>query len=206
MHPLWTGRYGLNVLNMAAKPVRKLEDMQGLIMGSSGGANLVNYLKALGCSVEFVNVTDMFTTLQRKTIDGMAIPIEALVAFKLNEVVKTITNMNAGGATFIHVLRNETWNSFSPDIQKTITDMNPWIEDIQGKAWAATTDFGTATAKKSGIELIDLPPAERARWVAVGRGLEAEWAKSADGRGLPGTEMYKMVQQMLAAATPAAAK
>ncbi|MFC1867270.1 TRAP transporter substrate-binding protein [Thermodesulfobacteriota bacterium] len=194
---LWTGRFGLNVIFTTKKPVRRMEDMKGMVIGVPGGRNLTRLIQAVGASPESSHVVDMYTNLERGVIDGQSIPLEAMVAFKLNEVAKYVTRVNAGGATFLIAMNPKTWNSLPPDIQKTIDGMRGWTEMVQAKAWAGATRYSEIVAKKSGIELIDFSPEEKARWVEIAKPLDALWVKEMDGRGFPATEMYKFAEQML---------
>lgn len=194
---LWTGRFGLNVIHTTKKPVRTMEDMKGMVIGVPGGRNLTRLIQAVGASPETSHVPEMYTNLERGVIDGQAIPVEAMVAFKLHEVVKHVTMVNAGGATYLIAMNMKTWNSLPPDIQKIIMEMRPWVEDVQAKAWAKATGYSIMVAKKSGVEVIELSPEERARWVEAAKPIDAEWVKEMDARGFPASEMYKLAEEMM---------
>ena len=96
---LWTGRFGLNNFHMAEKPVRKLEDMKGKVMGFPGGKTPPLVLRALGSSVEMIRSPDIYTSLERKVIDGMMFPLDGLEGYKLFEVVKYTTLINFASAS-----------------------------------------------------------------------------------------------------------
>jgi len=194
---LWTGRFGLNVIHTTKKPIRTMEDIKGMVIGVPGGRNLTKLIQVVGGSPESSHVNEMYTNLERGIIDGQSIPMEAMVAFKLVEIVKYVTRVNAGGATFLVAMSSKTWNSLPPDIQKTIEDMGPWAEGIQAKAWAGATGYSVMAAKKAGIELIEFSPEERARWVEIAKPIDAEWVKDMDAKGFPASEMYQLAEQMM---------
>ncbi|HUL20263.1 MAG TPA: TRAP transporter substrate-binding protein DctP, partial [Thermodesulfobacteriota bacterium] len=194
---LWTGRTGANVI-MSTKPVRTMEDAKGLMAGYPGGRILMRLLQTAGASPVQVSAPDMYTNLEKRVTDGQVIPLEAMVTFKLNEVVKYVTMLNAGGGSFLTVMNQKTWNSLPPDIQKIIDEMSPWAEEIQAKAWAGTRGYAVSVAKKSNIELIEFSPAERNRWVEISKPIEEEWAKEADAKGLPASKMVEEIRKMLA--------
>jgi len=77
MKVLWTGRFDRNVLHMADKEVRIPDDVKGLVIGFPGGKLLPKLISAVGASPEQVTVIDMYTALERGTIDGQIIPLEA---------------------------------------------------------------------------------------------------------------------------------
>ena len=194
---LWTGRTGANVI-MSTKPVRTMEDAKGLMAGYPGGRILMRLLQTVGASPVQVSAPDMYTNLEKRVTDGQVIPLEAMVTFRLNEVVRYVTMLNAGGGSFLTVMNQKTWSSLPPDIQKIIDEMSPWAEEIQAKAWAGTRGYAASVAKKSNIELIEFSPAERNRWIEISKPIEEEWAKETDAKGLPASRMVKEIKQMLA--------
>jgi TRAP-type C4-dicarboxylate transport system substrate-binding protein len=193
---LWTGRTGTNVI-MSTKPVRTMEDAKGLVLGYPGGRMLLKLLQAAGASPVQVAAPDMYTNLEKRVTESQVIPLEAMVTFKLNEVIKYVTMLNAGGGSFLTVMNLKTWKGLPQDIQAIIEQMNPWAEEIQAKAWAGTRGYAVSVANKSNIELIELSPAERKRWVEVSKPLEEEWIKGMDAKGMPASKMVDEVKGML---------
>ncbi len=194
---MWTGRTGANVIHMTSTPVRTMEDIKGKIIGFPGGTILPNFLKSAGASPVQVPVPDMYSSLEKKIIDGQVIPLETLVSFKLMDVVKYVTRLNAGGGAFLTIMSRKSFEELPSDIQKIIEEMNPWAETIEAEAWIGSSHFAESMAQKKNIELIDLSEQERAQWVELARPLEDSWAKEMDARGLPGTKMVEEARRML---------
>jgi TRAP-type C4-dicarboxylate transport system substrate-binding protein len=121
------------------------------------------------------------------TLLGTGDPVPRIDRFGPSTLVQTLTVMN-----------QKTWSSLPTDIQKIIDEMSPWAEEIQAKAWAGTRGYAVSVAKKSNIELIEFPPAEKNRWVEISTPIEEEWAKETDPKGLPASRMVKEIKQMLA--------
>lgn len=194
---MWTGRTLPNVIHMVSSPVRKLEDIKGQIIGFPGGNIWSLYLKSAGASPVQVPVPDMYSSLEKKIIDGQVIATEAVVSFKLADVVKYITLVNAGGGPILTIMSRASFAKLPPDIQKIMEEMNPWAEKIETEAWIGSSHFARSVAEKSKIEFIELSPSEHARWVELAKPLEGNWAKEIDARGLPGTKMVEDVQRIL---------
>ena len=193
---LWTGRFGLNNLQMASKPVRNLEDMKGKIVGFGGGKTPPLVLKALGAAPESIQSPDIYTSLEKKVIDGMFFPLDGLRGYKLVEVVKYVTRLDYGSASNFTAMRLAAWNSLSPADQKIITDLIPWALEAQGKTYRNDAELAIETGKKAGIEFIDLSPAERQRWVDALKPVDKQWMTEMDALGLPATQMYNDIVQM----------
>jgi len=194
---LWTGRYGLNVLHMVKKPVRTVEDMQGLVIGFPGGRVMPKLLARVNASAETTFVTDMYTSLERGTIDGMIIPMEATVAFKLQEVEKYNTRLDLASGTFFMAMNLKTWESLPPDIQKIIDELNSWAEETTAKALHESTKANYMIAKKAGVELIEFTPEEMARFVEISRPVEVEWVEELAAKGLPTRALYEDIKKIV---------
>ena len=194
---LWKGRYQPNVIQMAKKPARTLEDMKGQVIGFPGGRILPRYIKALGASPEQSPGPEVYTNLEKGIIDGQILPFETQMAFKLSDVAKHVTMTNQGSAAKCLIMRKQTWESLAPDIQKIIEDMNPWAEDLMFKVGMGVFGKISDLSKKAGVEMIELSPSERARWVDAAKSLERDWVAEMNAKGLPANEMYNEILKLL---------
>lgn len=193
---LWKGRYQPNVIHMAKKPVRTLENIKGQVIGIPGGKILAAYAKALGAAPELSPSTEVYTNLEKGVIDGQILPFETQMGLKLSDVAKFVTMTNQGSAAKCLVMRKQTWESLPPDIQKIIEEMNPWAEDLMYKVGMAAYQRISGLSKKAGVEIIELSPAERARWDEATKSVEKDWFADMDAKGLPATAMYKDIMKM----------
>ncbi len=196
MKVLWTGRFEPNVLHLARKPVRTMEDMKGLVIGFPGGKLMPKLIKAVGASPEQVTVVDMYTAMERGMISGQIIPLEAQLAFKLIEITKYVTLLNLGSGSNFVGMRWETWNKIPPTDQKIIEELSIWAADLQARSWKVATDRTMDICKKRGIEFIELSPEERARWIEAAKPIEEEWVKEVEAKGFPARELYKLIKEM----------
>jgi TRAP-type C4-dicarboxylate transport system substrate-binding protein len=193
---LYTGRFGLDNFLMADKPIRKLEDMKGKIMGFGGGKTPPLIFAALGASSETVITHDLYTSLEKKIIDGTYYPFDALAGLRLSEVVKYGTKIDFGSATNFTAMRKPAWNKLSRKDRKIITDLIPWALERQANSYRRNVEVGLEAGKKAGMELIELSPAERQRFVDAVKPVEKEWAAQMDSAGLPGTQLYNDILQL----------
>jgi TRAP-type C4-dicarboxylate transport system substrate-binding protein len=119
------------------------------------------------------------------------------MAFKLSDVAKFVTMTNQGSAAKCLIMRKETWESLPPDIQRIIEDLNPWAEDLMFKVGMGVFNKISGLSKKAGVEMIELSPSERARWVEAAKSLEQNWVAEMDKKGLPATDMYNEILTLL---------
>jgi len=194
---LWTGRYGPGSFLLGAKPVRKLEDLRSKIIGFGGGRTPPLILKALGAAAESIQSQDVYTSLEKKVIDGMLFPLSTLRAYRLAEVVKYVARTDFGSASNFTAMRLAAWNSLSPADQKIITDLIPWALQAQGKTYRNDDELGIEAGKKAGVEFIEFSPEETQRWVEALKPVDKQWVAEMDALGLPATRMYNDIVQMM---------
>lgn len=193
---LWKGRFQPNVIHMAKRPVRTLNDIKGQIIGFPGGKIIPAYIKSLGASPEQSPSPEVYTNLEKGIINGQILPFETQMAFKLFEVAKFVTMTNQGSAAKCLVMRLQTWNGLPPDIQKIIQDLNPWTEDLLYKVNQAAFQRVSGLSKQVGVEIIEFSSEERARWDEATKSVEKNWFAEMDGKGLPATALYNDILKM----------
>jgi TRAP-type transport system periplasmic protein len=188
--------HGPGILH-SEKPVQKLEDLKGMKIRCSGNnAKIVTRLGALPVAMP---QTETYDALQKGVVDGLISPIEALHGWKFAEVVKNTTvNLGSSYSLLFFVAMNKAkWNSLSPEIQKTIEQVNrEWIEK-SGRAWDAFDRAGEEYAKTKGVRIVKLAPAEDERWAKLVQPVLEEYVAAAKAKGLPGEEALKFAQEWL---------
>jgi TRAP-type C4-dicarboxylate transport system substrate-binding protein len=197
MKVLFTGRYQPNVIHLAKKPVRKLEDLKGLVISVPGGKTNIDTVKALGATPETVSTPDVYTALERGMVNGHVLPLSTQRSFKFYEVTKYVTRANFGAAATTLVLNKKKWDSLPTEIQKVIDELNPWGAALLEKVGNENDESTAKLIKERGLELIELSLQERTRWAEATAGIEREWAAGLDSKGLAGSEMIKFVKQVL---------
>jgi TRAP-type transport system periplasmic protein len=166
------------------KPVRKIEDMKGLIVRAPGGMG--DYIKALGGSPVSINAPESYLALSKGTIDATVFPGEAIPTWKLHEVTKYVTLTNMAVQWFWVAMNKEKYNSLPKDLQKVVDECSGTVgADIVGKAWNDADEAGFELAKKKGIELIALSAEERKRWEKQVAPVTDKWIKAMEAKGYP---------------------
>ncbi len=89
------------------------------------------------------------------------------------------------------------WDSLSPDIQKVFDDMSPIGKEAQKKGSDTATQGAMDTCKQKGVEMVIPTAEEMARWAKAAPEIETNWAKDADSKGLPGTQIVTEIKQIL---------
>jgi TRAP-type C4-dicarboxylate transport system substrate-binding protein len=169
------------------KPVRRLEDIAGLRLRTAGTG--VPVLEALGGKPVGMSQADVAQALQTGVIDGYLSSREVLYDLKYAETTKYVTDFPLASVSFVAVMNKDVWNSLPPEVQQVIDglgrEMALWTGTYldnhvkESLAWAE---------KEQGLQVISLPPEEKARWEAALQGVTGKYVQEVEARGLPGRE------------------
>ena len=179
------------------KPVRRLEDIKGMKIRSTGLSAKV--VAALGGVPVAMPMGETYDALSRGVVDGSMSPLEALEGWKWGEVVKyTSESVGAAYSTgFFVVMNKEKWNSLPTEVQKVIEQVNKeWIEKT-GRLWDAIDKAGKEYSLKRGNEIIALPKKEDEKWAKAVQPILNDYVANMKEKGLPGEEALKFCVSQL---------
>ena len=199
---LFTHLHDGNQLFMGSKQVKRLEDLKGLKIRTSGrlGTQALSALGAIPMQMPAPAVPD---AIAKGVVDGASIPWEVSTAFKLQEICKTITetapNQNKMSySIFVFAMNPAKYNSLPPNLKKVIDNNS----GLAASKWAGKTfDSFTAPARQIAVQRHDiinvLSPAEYNRWVKATERVDDEWIKEVNARGFNGAALLKDAKALL---------
>jgi TRAP-type C4-dicarboxylate transport system substrate-binding protein len=183
-------------LLLAKRPVYKADDVKGMTIKASG--DLAKVASALGGEGIVMPMSESYTALQKTTIDGVFAPYETMKSFRFAEVVKYALELNIASAPAGHWgFCLKSWNKLPKDIQKVFEDNVEWFGLKVEELVFANEDTGINLAKENKVEFIHLSPAELDKVYAVVDSTILEQMADLDGKGLPGTDIYKEIRQLI---------
>jgi TRAP-type transport system periplasmic protein len=193
---LWLHATPGAVLNMKKKPVKTLEDLKGMKIAVSG-ATMVKVGKVLGLSPVTMQTGDIYEAGDKGVIDGFVRPVELLISRKFHEVAKWVTEVDLGHDLFFIVINQKKFDALPPDLQKVLTDLSgDWAVDFTGKAWDKFDTDARTDVKAKGIEFINLPAQEEARWKKVLAPVGEEYAAELEAKKLPGKKVFDELKKL----------
>ncbi len=186
VHVLYFHAHGPGTILTTNKPVRKLEDMKGLVLRSTGvGAKIA---EALGATGYAASQGEAYELMSKGVIDGSVTPPEVLKGWKQAEVVKYLTACYDVGytANMFVVMNKDKWESLPGKYQKVFNEVSEeWI-DKHGKVWSyydkVAIDYFLTF---EGREVITLSADEMARWVAAAKVVMDTYMSEKSAAGLP---------------------
>jgi TRAP-type C4-dicarboxylate transport system substrate-binding protein len=161
------GRYSTGLMQLYSnKPVKSLEDMKGLLVGS-GSPPTSDMLKALGASPVYINWTDLFESLKKHVIDATMQTSHGAVAMQIIEATKYLTPFYGHGAWNGYTINVDIWKKMPKQIQTILQEEVDAACDWMGKtALKLAYEDDPKALKKKGLKVFVPSKAERDRWKA----------------------------------------
>lgn len=194
-HLAWAGIGGRHI-HTVKKPIHTLADFKGLKFRAKGPIE-AETLNALGAVPVDVDIAEVYTALERGTIDGVLFEWEGFKAFKLNEVAKYTTLIGLNSTGHLVVMNRNKYESLPSDVRKAIDKVSG---SALTKTYGGILDSMGMTAEKAikeaGQEIYELPPAERDRWTQAVTPVLDKWAADMEAKGLPGKKIIEAAREL----------
>jgi TRAP-type C4-dicarboxylate transport system substrate-binding protein len=163
------------------------KDVQGLKLRTTGGAQDLT-LRSIGAVPVRMAAPDAYESLSRGTLDGLLFPVESVISYGLDKLVKHATDGTGFGSFVVAFsINQDVWNSLSPDVQKA---MNDAAEELEPKMCREVDEEESQARKRleeSGVKFDPLPAEARQTFKGLLKGVGTTWAAGLDGRGKDGT-------------------
>jgi TRAP-type transport system periplasmic protein len=164
-------------------PPRSPDDLTGfkIVTSSKTAAMLVS---ALGGTPISFQQSDMYTALQRKTVDGTTGAWTSFPPYKLGEVTSYHIDAGLGGAPAMVFMAKKTFNALPAAVQKVLMDN---AGEAQSRAFGAywqnlDVEVRAEYKDKPGHTTVTLTPAQTAEWKKkLEIGVTERWVKETPG-------------------------
>lgn len=192
---IWTVDTGQ--LMTTRKMVRNVDDIKGLKL-RIGSDSLKPTAEALGAVPILMPIGDLFDSLQKGVVDGTLLGTSAIKTFKLAPIL--------GGMTIGHFFVNaqavginsKIWAKISATDQKIIMDLAGMrMAKEMGLKYDSEGKVGHDVAKSAGVEIIQMPAAEMAKWKDAVGGIYKNWIEDMNAKGLPGQRIYDKTNELI---------
>jgi len=153
------------VLITKDKPVRTLEDLQGMKIRVTSKQD-VPFVEALGASAVAQPVNVINQNLANGVIDAIAIGPSAIRSFKLHEPGNYITTWFPGsGSAFVLLMNQDVYDAMSDEEKGWVAAATEESLSLAGGTfYDKAAAGGLKLAAESGVEMIELSDEEKARW------------------------------------------
>ncbi len=168
--------------------VRDVSDVSGLKLRSTGGAQDLT-LRALGAVPVRMAAPDAYESLSRGTMDGLLFPLESVVAYGADKLVKYSTD-GVGFGSFIvsYSISDSAWKKLSPEIQKAMIDV---ADEIIPSACQEVQKADETTEKTLETQGVRFETLQSEKFKDLLKGVAKTWAEGLDSRGKRGSDALK---------------
>ncbi len=111
---------GFHQITCATRPIRSVDDLQGLKIRTPDAPIYIEAWKALGAAPVVANLNKLYETLKNGTAEAQTNPLATAEFLKLYEVQKYVSMTNHGWSGFNLLANLKLWQSFPKGLQQVI--------------------------------------------------------------------------------------
>jgi tripartite ATP-independent transporter DctP family solute receptor len=167
---------GFRQVTSGTHPIRTPEDFHGFKIRVPVSPLVVSMFKALGAGPAALNLSEVYTALQTKVVDGQENPLTTIYSSKFYEVQKycSMTNHQWNGDWML--ISPSSWSGVPDDIRKIVThEVNQSAVDLRGDVDKLNHSL-TQTLTQHGMVFNNTDP-EAFRAKLKASGFYAQWHK-----------------------------
>jgi TRAP-type C4-dicarboxylate transport system substrate-binding protein len=175
------------------KPPRTLADFKGMRVRALGG--LGDAMKNLGAVPTSVPPTEVYTSMERGTVDAVSFPTTyAHASYKSYEIGSWFTTNLAPGTVACPTLINRNaWAQLPPQYQKLMLELRPRVKDALIAAYHQADEKNIPLFKRK-LTFITYTPAELAEFRKVGaQPVWDKWVTDMSAKGIPAKELLQLI-------------
>lgn len=183
---------GFRVLTNSKKPVKTLEDLEGLVIRVPKNEIMIDSYNSWGINPTPMAWSETFTALQQKVVDGQDNPYLTVHSMKFYEVQKYVTQIRYIFSIEPLIVSEAVFQEQDPEVQQAILEAGQAATEHSAehlrKSEAAIKDDLIAKGMQ-----IDLPANDEKEWIEAAT--TAVWPKFYDSIG--GKEKLNNVMRIL---------
>ncbi|WLD58462.1 TRAP transporter substrate-binding protein [Salinispirillum sp. LH 10-3-1] len=196
--PLFMFTHGPGMFHVRGTEIRTPEDLRGLRIRRPTTV-VGNILEQLGAQPVGMPAPESYTAMQRGVIDGVALPWEGTIAFRLAELVDSHTSI--GGMytlAFIVTMNSQVYNSLSAE-NRAVIDANTGMEWAMtgGRVFDRLDEAGIADAQAKGRTIIDIEGGvNNPAWAPAINAAREQYLNDLENRNLPGRAVFERAMEL----------
>jgi len=180
-------------------PLESVASFSGLKLRTTGGAMDLMAGKLGAVSVRMA-APDVYEAISRGTLDGLIFPWSSVLAYDVGGQVKHATSgENFGSFVAIYLISEAKWQQLPEEARKVIQQAGD--ETVPAACAKIDEDEAGAIAKlqEMGVEVKELPAAEKEKVTGLLNGVAEEWAADLEKNGRAGAAVLTEFRDALEA-------
>jgi TRAP-type C4-dicarboxylate transport system substrate-binding protein len=173
------------------RAINSLADLKGMKIRTGGGI-AEKFGNLLGASAFVKPAPESFELLSSGVADGVFFPLESIISFKLDTVLKHATIFPGGfySSAFGFFMNQDKWDKLAKQDQAIIEKFGyEYAARSNGRSWDSADQRGLEGLKKAGVAIANANPAFVKEVMAKAKTLDDDWIKSANAKGVDGAKV-----------------
>ncbi len=195
-HVLFVWTNGPGQLHMKGKSVTKPEDLAGLRIRRPTTV-VGQLLEDLGAQPIGMPAPEIYQSLQRGVIDGVAISWDGAKVFRLNEVADHHTALNLYSLSFVLTMNKGVYDRMPADL-KAIIDQHsgPEWAQFMARIFDDLDKQSIRDAKALNQPIIELSDELKSAWKPALDRVTESYLSELEAKGLPARQVYRHAQEL----------
>ncbi|VTU38323.1 Extracytoplasmic solute receptor protein YiaO [Variovorax sp. PBL-H6] len=148
------------------RPITKWEDFDGLKLRVIQNAMYIDMFKQLGANPTPMPVTEVYTALETKAVDGQENPLAQIVTMRMQEVQKYLSLTQHSINSEALLMGRKSWDKLSKDEQAMVMSAAGEAKAFKRQQLATLEKQWLESVKKVGMQVNEVTLAERERMAA----------------------------------------
>ncbi len=175
---------GYRNLTNSKKAVKTADDMKGLKVRTTETAVHVAFWKLLGVNPTPMAITQVYTALEQKVVDGQENPYANIIAYKFNEVQKYVTATEHVYGCEMFIVSKVFMDSLTPAERTIITEAADEAKVYERNLVDQETKEGVGALTKAGMTYSVLNPGEKEKIQKLLKPIYDEYGKKYPNKSL----------------------
>lgn len=154
---------GFRNLTNSKRPVKRMEDLDGVKLRVMQNNVYLDSFKMLGANAVPMAFSELFSALETNTVDGQENPYNTILSSKFYEVQKYLTVTNHVYSPWIVMVSKKYWDQLSKDEKKVLMDAAKASREFERKDTRDEAAKAMADLKAKGMQVNELDMAEASR-------------------------------------------
>lgn len=197
-HPLFLFTHGAGHIHTTNKPIQVPSDLEGLRIRRPS-AVVASMLEGLGAQPVGMPAPEAYQATQRGVIDGVSLPWEGQLVFRLNELTPYHTEVGGLYAlSFVVTMNKATYMRMPKDLQAVLDNNSGKVwSDIAASVFDKLDAKGRQQAVDNGDKIIVIDGGvENPDWKPVLDKATEAYLASLEKKGLPAREVYARAKSL----------
>lgn len=171
-------------------PINEPADLEGLKMRVMESPVYIGMFKALGANPTPMSFTEVYTSLQQKTIDGFEVSANFMIEMKFYEVQKYYSLTGHTISLLAAAMNKNKFESLPDDLKSLVIDMSKkWFVDYQRSISLKEDATYIAQLKENGMEVNSITPENHTKFVKAVQTLYSEFEEKL------GTDVFTLLKK-----------